>query len=278
MSTAALPPFPYVDYPATLHASSRTGDKSEFDRAYVIAGSQLRELEGRIESRMFDNKDANLSELASRRNYETAIKALGGVKVNDVTPEDPALIAANGDEYEMRTKKLRVHERHLSYDTYLIRTPQTRVWIVLMVNWRMTQVLAIEEKAMVQTVGYISAAVMQSELAAKGRVALYINFDTDQATIRDDGKRAVDEIAALMKNDPALKLTIEGHTDSSGDPKHNKDLSQRRADAVLTSLAADGIDKARMAAAGLGDSKPLASNADETGRAKNRRVELVRRS
>ena len=79
-----------------------------------------------------------------------------------------------------------------------------------------------------------------------------------------------------MKNDPTLKLLIEGHTDNSGDDAHNLALSRQRADAVVRALAGSGIDGARLQAAGRGAAKPLADNKDEAGRAKNRRVELVK--
>jgi OOP family OmpA-OmpF porin len=88
----------------------------------------------------------------------------------------------------------------------------------------------------------------------------------------------VDEITKLLEKDPSLKLTIEGHTDNVGDSAHNKALSQQRADAVMGLLLAGGIVKDRLNAVGLGDAKPVADNQDDTGRAKNRRVELVKRT
>ena len=122
----------------------------------------------------------------------------------------------------------------------------------------------------------VTADKMRSELAARGRVALYLNFDTDKATIRADGKPAIDEIITLMKQDATLKLAVEGHTDNSGDARHNKELSQQRAAAVVEALVKASIDRARLSSSGLGDSRPLADNKDEEGRARNRRVELVR--
>jgi len=72
-------------------------------------------------------------------------------------------------------------------------------------------------------------------------------------------------------------LTIEGHTDSSGSDAHNLDLSQRRAESVKASLVAGGIAADRLLTRGFGESKPVADNVTELGRAQNRRVELVKR-
>ena len=85
------------------------------------------------------------------------------------------------------------------------------------------------------------------------------------------------EVVKLLHNSPALRLGIEGHTDNTSTPAHNQQLSEARARAVVAALTAQGIAGSRLQAAGFGQSKPLADNATEAGRAKNRRVELVKR-
>ena len=70
-------------------------------------------------------------------------------------------------------------------------------------------------------------------------------------------------------------MAVQGHTDNTSTPTHNQTLSEARARAVVTALAAQGIAQARLPAAGFGQTQPLASNATEAGRAQNRRVELV---
>ncbi len=275
VTTTALPPFPYLPYPEQVMAGLRHSERANFDAVSFIVGKQLRTVEGKVEVRTFDNRDANMSAMAIRRNYEAAVKGLGAVKVNTVTPDDKDLIEANGGT-TAQNNKLRFPPLNMGYDSYVLRTPDKTIWMALMFADSSTRFVVVEEKAMQQSVALVTADAMRTELAAKGHIALYINFDTDKATIRPDGKPLVDEIATLLKNDAKLRLAIDGHTDNSGDAKHNVDLSRQRADAVVRTLVAGGIDAARLQAAGRGAEKPLADNKDEAGRAKNRRVELVK--
>lgn len=119
---------------------------------------------------------------------------------------------------------------------------------------------------------------MASEIREKGRVRLYgINFDSDSDQIRGESKPTLDQVASMLKSNADLKLTIEGHTDSTATPEHNQDLSTRRANAVKQYLVGAGIDASRLDAAGLGATQPVASNDTTLGRAANRRVELVKK-
>ena len=276
VSDAALPPFPYLKYPDTLPEGMRLTEKQDFDELWVIAGKQLRKVEGKFESHQFGLTEANLSLAAARRNYENLVKAMGGVKVSETTLS--ALAPDGGETYLDIQKKIRLDRSDMSYDCYLVRKPDQLIWIALMFSDNDARTVVIAEEPFKQTVAFVTADAMQSALASAGHVALYINFDTDKAAIRPDARPAVDEIARLLEQNPALKLTIEGHTDNSGDPAHNKALSQQRANAVMGAMMAAGIAADRLTAVGLGDSKPLADNKDEAGRAKNRRVELVKRT
>lgn len=275
VNNAVLPPFPYLEYPPGLDSSMAFTDKANFDSLYVVTGKQFRKVEGRVESHKFYLSDANMGEAEARRNYEKLIAQMGGVKVNDATPSE--LAPASSEEPAVNDQKTR-SDWTMTYDAYLVRKPDQLVWIVLMSSNSNINTLVVAEQPFKQTVAFVTADAMQSQLASAGHVALYINFDTDKASVRPDGRPAVDEIAKLLEKDPSLKLTIEGHTDNVGDPAHNKALSQQRADAVMGSLIAAGIAKERLSTVGLGDTKPVADNKDEAGRARNRRVELVKRT
>ena len=92
-----------------------------------------------------------------------------------------------------------------------------------------------------------------------------------------DAKPALDQLLGALKANPTWKISIEGHTDSTGNAAHNLDLSQRRAASVKTALVAAGIAADRMTTAGFGQTKPVAPNDSAIGRAQNRRVEVVRK-
>ena len=118
---------------------------------------------------------------------------------------------------------------------------------------------------------------MKKQLASEGRVRVYgILFDLDSAVIRTESKPVLDEVLGLLRGEPDWKLLIEGHTDATGGDAHNQTLSQQRADSVKAYLVAAGIAAGRLQTQGYGESKPVADNATELGRAQNRRVELVK--
>lgn len=124
----------------------------------------------------------------------------------------------------------------------------------------------------------VDAASMARDIAATGRVALYgILFDTDRTDIKSESESTLAEIARLLQEDPGMRLYVVGHTDNVGGFDYNMDLSRRRAASVVDYLTSErGITATRLAAAGVGMLAPVAPNDTEEGRAKNRRVELVR--
>lgn len=109
----------------------------------------------------------------------------------------------------------------------------------------------------------------------KRRIVLRgVNFDFDKSVIRPEGKPVLDEAITVLKEEPGITIVVEGHTDSIGTDAYNMKLSERRADAVADYLAAGGVSRKRMSTVGFGESKPVASNETEDGRAQNRRVEF----
>jgi outer membrane protein OmpA-like peptidoglycan-associated protein len=122
----------------------------------------------------------------------------------------------------------------------------------------------------------VRASDIADALASTGTIALYgILFDVDKTDIKAESGKTLDEIASVLKIDRALKLEISGHTDNTGGVEHNQKLSEGRAQAVVDALVKKyGIDAGRLQAKGYGDTKPVADNATDAGKAKNRRVEL----
>jgi outer membrane protein OmpA-like peptidoglycan-associated protein len=141
------------------------------------------------------------------------------------------------------------------------------------------RVVTVETRPMETELVTVSASQMEQAIDASGHVAVYgIQFDSDSAALLPGSAAAVAEVARLLQAQPTLKLHVVGHTDGQGSHEHNLDLSRRRARAVVDALTGQhGIAAARLLASGVASLAPVASNATDEGRAKNRRVELVGR-
>lgn len=116
---------------------------------------------------------------------------------------------------------------------------------------------------------------LADRLENEGKVDLYgIYFDTDKATLKSESEATLQQVLALLKGKPELRIEIGGHTDSQASDTYNADLSKRRAQAVVKWLTDKGIAASRLAAEGFGESRPVADNDSAAGRALNRRVEI----
>lgn len=121
-------------------------------------------------------------------------------------------------------------------------------------------------------------AEMKAALDAEGRIQLYgILFDLDKATLQPESTKQLQHLVTLLKDNRELTLEVQGHTDDQGSDDYNLKLSQRRAETVVAYLALFDIDTSRLVPKGYGESKPVMPNTTEEARAKNRRVELVKR-
>lgn len=280
-STASLPPFPFFKSPDGLESTFDEADKLvNFDRHYFIAGDKAVAVEGRIFHDRFNlgGGARKYSDLEFRRNYENAIQALGGRKINTSQYTYAVIEAAGGRDALEKTNYAGPMNPDAPHDIYLLRQGGKEWWIDVSTGAFPLHgyVVVLEREGMKQSLGFLDAAAMKQAIDKDGRVALYINFDVDKATLRPDAQPILAEIDKLLQSDPALKLSIEGHTDNSGAPDHNQTLSAARARSVLGALVGLGIDPTRLQSKGFGQDKPLADNASEDGRAKNRRVELVK--
>ena len=141
----------------------------------------------------------------------------------------------------------------------------------------LVQLDVIQTKKMEQKMVFVQASAMEKSISETGRVALYgIEFDFNKAEIKPESEPVIAEIAKLLTGKPGLKVIVTGHTDSVGDFEFNRDLSQRRAAAVVAALSQKhGVMGNRLTPFGASFAAPVASNDTEEGRAKNRRVEIV---
>lgn len=225
--------------------------KTSFDAVeFYMPGSQTKTVEGQVTRINYSLREGAPmpSVLQVRRNYGNAVKSLSGSVLFDEEIYLTAKVVKNGKE----------------------------IWVKLDVynDGRDFTLNVLEVEAMVQEV---TADAMYDALTKDGFMALYINFDTGKSAIKPESMPIVEQIATLMKAHTDLKLSIEGHTDNVGTAASNKTLSEQRAKAVLDAVVKQGIAVNRMTAVGWGQDKAVADNRTEEGRAKNRRVEIVKK-
>jgi len=160
--------------------------------------------------------------------------------------------------------------------------PEGDVYVVTSVyQYSDTQVVTfvdiIEARPMEDDLVTVDADYMAEEIKKVGKVVLYgILFDHDKATLKPESTPTLAEIAALLEANPEMKVWVVGHTDSTGSLDYNLKLSADRAASVVAALVSDyGVASERLDPHGVGPLVPVASNAEDGGQGKNRRVELV---
>lgn len=122
------------------------------------------------------------------------------------------------------------------------------------------------------------AVPLYNRLATEGRIITYgITFDIGKATIKPESMTEINRIYELMNQNADLKFEVQGHTDNTGNAALNQKLSEQRAQAIVAKLVEMGISANRLTAVGKGQSSPIADNGTDEGRAKNRRVEFIKK-
>ncbi len=194
------------------------------------------------------------SELAISRNYRNAFVAKGGKQVyaDSDSIHTVLTLTANGAE--------------LWCDVNVSNSGEVYTLTI------------VERAAMAQEVA-LTAADLAKALSETGSIALHnILFDTGKATITPGSSKELQLVIDVLTADATLRLEVQGHTDNTGTPASNLALSQQRADAVRAYLIkTGGVAAARLTAVGFGDTKPVAPNTTDEGKAQNRRVELVKK-
>lgn len=236
-------------------------------------------LEGKVTKILYKNpKDRSLLEMY--RNYQAALQAEGvevlyecnQAKMECVDGYVGANLRREFGIYGIGKKEGRYMFARLDQDD------QT-AYIVLSVGSNNTDIVVIEMKKMDTGMASVNMAMLLKGIDKKGFVVVEgIYFDTGKTELKPASIPAIEEVAKLLKERPKLQLYVVGHTDMEGKIAYNMKLSQGRAGAVVASLVKDhGIAKNRLEGRGVGPLAPVATNAGDGGRAKNRRVVLVQR-
>ena len=226
----------------------------EFDaHAFDVGKSKPVQVEGKYSNIRYQPPSGlttKPSTLQVLRNVENAIKQVGGTVVTTNSSQETLKLVKDGKE----------------------------LWIEVWADWTGKYILTIVEKEAMAQQLVANADAFADGLRTTGHIAVDgIYFDTGKAELKPESSQAIAEVAKLLKNDRSLKLFVVGHTDNAGTLDGNMKLSQDRAQSVVVALTrTQGIDAARLKAYGNGPYAPVASNDSEEGRAKNRRVELVK--
>lgn len=213
----------------------------------ITTKNEFKEI-GFVENREYRLISGNrkFSRLEIFTNYDEALKKIGSIKINS-------------DDYQ---------------SMHFLETAGKRFWIRIgQSGSEYYSIDIMQEKGMVQS---ITAGKFAEEINKQGYVTLNVNFDNNKAIIKDGDKPTLNEVVTLLKNDSGLKLSVDGHTDNVGNATANKTLSQQRAESIVKYLINNGVAVNRLVAKGFGSENPVADNRSEEGRAKNRRVELVK--
>ncbi|MBO4417491.1 MAG: OmpA family protein [Bacteroidales bacterium] len=121
-------------------------------------------------------------------------------------------------------------------------------------------------------------SAVEKAIAETGKfVTNNILFETGKATLKPESMEEIQKVADYMKKNPQARFEVQGHTDNVGSDKTNDPLSQQRAEAVVKALEDMGVDPFNLRPVGKGSHEPIADNGTEAGRAKNRRVEFIKK-
>ncbi len=236
-------------------------EEIEFDSYNFFNGKNCTTVEGKKLKRIYSLKEnaQKSSTIQIIRNYANAVKSMGGTIIFEGAPQDAECAENNG--LNMVVGKAVKDGNEMWVEVVTLSGDDYYLTIVL-------------KELMKQNV---TASNIFDALSRDGHIALYINFDTGKSIIRDESKAIIDQIVQMLRANPDLKLNVEGHTDNIGSPASNKTLSEARAKSVVSSIVNQGITADRLNPEGYGQDKPVADNSTEEGRAKNRRVELVKK-
>ncbi|SPE17560.1 OmpA family domain-containing protein [Candidatus Sulfotelmatomonas gaucii] len=275
-------------YPGSYIAKYLTKEFDEFalplgpvDVENTITKNQP--LEGKI-TRIVYVAPAGRTVLEVFRNYQDALTKAGFETLFTCGPQGCGSTIANAYANSGDSADYWGPEHGIHYISAKLARPEGDVYVSLLVDDQGpdsrtdAELYVIEVKPMESGLITVDAASLANDINRTGHASVYgIYFDTAKADVKPESDATMKEIAKLLQGDSKLNLYVVGHTDNQGALDMNMDLSLRRAEAVLAALTTKyAVPASRLKAYGCGPYSPVASNDNEDGRAKNRRVELVK--
>ena len=236
-------------------------------------------LEGKI-TKIFYEKPKERSILEVFRNYESAVTSNGAEILYTCDQEKKECVERYAGPTLQKFSGLHaISNLKGRYLLAKLEQDENTAYIAIAVGQTFTDSHVIEVRDMDTGMVTLDAAALGRGLDSRGYVIVEgIFFDTDEATLKPESTPALEQVAALLSGRQDLDVYVVGHTDMQGSLEHNRNLSTRRAAAVVNELAQSyGIERSRMDGYGVGPLAPQASNNNDRGRAKNRRVVLVAR-
>lgn len=282
VSTVPLGEFPYFSIPEGYQATPLHVTRLDFGEVAFWTGDRFERIEGKVYAAGIrvdreQDRDKQFSSLEVARNLEHVVTAAGGVEVaSGEIPRDARQNEAIADLMREYHTESRCWD-HDPIQIFVIRREDANIWVRTCRSQRFAGLIVAQEASFVPTSRLLPVDELKRQLDVDGKVALQIHFAIDKADILPESQPQMDEVLRLLQEDPALNLEVNGHTDNTGHVDRNQALSEARARAVAAALTSNGIEAARLQAQGFGQSQPVADNGTEEGRAKNRRVELVKR-
>lgn len=277
VSDIDLGDFPFFTAPKDAKYINNVKPK-DFDFVVFVTPNEIFEVEGKtFRAWVHPENGKDISGRYLFKSYDDAIIKAGGVKIFEGNLKEERLEKYNELVTYKGSDGTFIPSDDSQLVAYVINHKSGPIYIILeKKDFGTSSIQIVQSAAFEQTIEKITSDQIVDDLTKTGKSILYINFDVDKATLTADGNNIVNEIAEGLKNNPSLKINIEGHTDDSGDKTQNKKLSMQRSEAVVSALQSKGITKDRLVAKGFGAEKPLVSNDTEENKAKNRRVELVK--
>jgi outer membrane protein OmpA-like peptidoglycan-associated protein len=234
VSTAEIGDFPFFTAPEGAKYINRPKVK-DFDFIVFVTPEKVYEIEGKTFSAHVHKDRESSVEISGRylnKSFEDAILNAGGIKVFEGN-----LTKELKDKYkELATYggskgSLDIWDEVVAM--YVIRRHEGNVYIAMVkATGNSTSIQIVQEKAFEQTLKKVTSAEIENDLLNSGKSVMQINFDKDRAILKTDGLETVREMIKVLRDNPELKIAINGYTDNSGGKEHNQKLSEGRASTV----------------------------------------------